>query len=141
VAFHVLETQTKASMPPRATISYMRRQWKESKRPRARDEVLPALLITVPTVLITSKAKTFQLLIGNGDHAGKLRLRGLGKGAGIEPHELKHCLRFNFGYVPSFAKDGEDEIFGAQRCKVTKISEDEYEIDTPFLGPAMGMAT
>lgn len=126
--FDLLATVTKMNAPPQATLSYV----PFSRKGKHKDDAKPRLCITVPTSVVTSKAKSFVLMIGSGEHAGKLRLVGLVTkeqqqhlSDGIKPTELAHALRFNFGYVPRL----NDEIFDGERRSIIKINDDTYEIE------------
>lgn len=128
--FEDLDTITRHNQPPTATISYVVAQ----RNGKAKADKKPKLTISIPTTICgTSKAKTFKLQIGTGAHAGKLRIVGVpdkAKGAaadGVEPSQHAHFFRWNFGFVP---KLGEDQFEGEKR-PVTKISDDEFEVDVP----------
>lgn len=126
--FEDLDTITRHNQPPQATISYAVAERKGKSKASAR----PKLTIAIPTTLCgTSKAKTFKLQIGTGNHAGKLRIVGVpekkNSAAGVEPSQHAHFFRWNFGFVP---KLGEDQFEGEKR-PVIKISDDEFEIDVP----------
>jgi len=131
VAFETLEIAQKE--PPTAKISYLRgggaRSPKPGKPAKNLDGVKPKLKISIPTTICgTAKAKIFELQLGSGNDAGKIRISGCksGNAKGIEPAELKHAFTFNFGYVPKLG----DDIFEDRR-PVRKITEDVYEIDVP----------
>lgn len=123
--FDKLETITKNNMQPTARVTYLRgiRNGVEKKG------VKPKLVISVPSVICgTAKAKTFELSLGTGDDAGKIRISGCkSEMTGIAPTELKHAFVFRFGFVPRLGND----IFDGGRCAVRKISDDEFEIDFP----------
>jgi hypothetical protein len=138
--FEELETITKANAPPEATVTYDFAQKKGTVR---KADKKPRLTISIPTTVCgIAKSKAFKLLLGSGEDAGKLLIRGElfyrtakeaqdGKkpvpGA-VAPSEHAHFLRFNFGFVP---KLGEEETFEAQRCPVRKVSDEEFEITVP----------
>lgn len=110
-------------------MSYMRKGHADSK---SRDDRKPSLTITVPTTLCgMSKSETFVLMIGSGDTAGKLRikgevaLKGDKKPMGVKPAQMKHAFRWNFGYVLRLG----DDHFDGERCLVRKISDEEFELD------------
>jgi len=95
-----------------------------------RDKVKPRLAITLPTVVCIAKSERFVFLLGTGPDKGKVRIRGVGKDKkGVKPHEFKSHLILRFGYVPKLG----DEIFDGERCALRRISDEEYEIDAPFL--------
>lgn len=127
--FETLETITKANMPPRAKISYMPPQGRGKSGGKTRDDAKPQLIVSIPTTICgTAKSKTFVLLLGSGDEAGKIRIKGAKSQAeGIEPKELMHAFVFRFGYVP---KLGDDHFDGEHR-PVRRINENEFEIDVP----------
>lgn len=129
--FDELETVTRKNAPPMATLSY---DFATEKTKRSGGK--PRLTISIPTTLCgTSKSKTFRLLIGTGEDAGKLRVQGSEaikgkavKSDGIEPSQHAHFFRWNFGFV---TKLGEEETFEGEKRPVRKISDDEFEIDVP----------
>lgn len=130
--FETVETFTKAKMPPSAKISYMRPTGRGANGGKAKADAKPQLKITVPTTIAgVSKAETFILLVGTGEDAGKIRIRGLAPGqqndAAVKPAELKHALVFRFGYVPRLG----DDIFDGESRPVKKIGDDEFEITVP----------
>jgi hypothetical protein len=129
--FEDLEIITPKNQPPQATISYV---ITSRKKGAAVGDRKPKLTISIPTTLCgTSKAKSFKLQIGTGSHLGKLRIVGMSDkpkapaAVGVEPSEHAHFFRWNFGFVPRL---GEDTFEGEKR-PVTKISDDEFEIDVP----------
>ena len=98
------------------------------KKAKLKDDPKPQLIVSIPTTVCgTAKAKTFQLLLGSGADAGKLRIKGSKTKEGIEPKELAHTFIWRFGYVP---KLGDDHFDGEHR-PVKKISDDEFEIEIP----------
>ena len=125
MSFAPLETYTKRNAPPTAKITYLRGCRGEKPKPDAK----PQLFISLPsTICGAAKAKTFALLIGSGEDAGKLRIRGCNsEDDGVAPTELKRAFVFRFGYVPKLG----DEIFDGGRQPARKISDDEFEIDFP----------
>ena len=144
--FDSVETHTKENMPPTALISYMKpkaRGSKNGKPAASQGDRRPSLTISIPTTICgVSKSERFELQIGTGADAGKLRIVGngrrapdgpeavvmeLGREKGVKPHELANCFKFNFGYVPRLG----DEIFDGERRPVKKISDDIFEIAIP----------
>lgn len=132
MSFEVLETITKMNAPPVATLSYLRGAHK-NKVPKA--DIKPSLRITVPTTIVgVSKSKSWFLLMGSGDHEGKLRLVGdlepslPHKNGGAKVIEMKHAFRWTFGYLPRFG----EEIFDAARWPVVRINDEIYEITMPI---------
>jgi hypothetical protein len=124
MGFETLETVTRGKEPPTAKVTYLRGI--NRKTGTAKEGAKPTLKISIPTTICgLAKAKIFQILIGKGGDAGKLRISGCKSGVeGIKPSEFKHALTFNFGYVPSLGDDVFDE-----RCPVRKITDDVFEID------------
>jgi hypothetical protein len=124
--FDDVDTITRDNKRPMATISYsvMRREGSP-----ARNDRMPSLKIAIPTTICgTSKAKTFKMQIGSGEHYGKLRIVGVAADAsGVEPSQHAHFFRWNFGFVPRL---GEDKFSGEKR-PVRKIDDDTFEIDVP----------
>ena len=134
--FEIAETESKDNMPPTALLSYMRPKGRGKAVVKGgadydRTKVKPKLIISVPTVLVIAKSPRFVLLIGTGAEAGKLRLRGVKDGTknSVKPTEFKAHLLLRFGYVPKLG----DDIFDGERCPLKRISDEEYEIDAPFL--------
>ena len=125
--FEIVETETKDNMPPTATLSYMRSPRASAKG--GADAKKPKLIVTLPTVICIAKSERFVLLFGTGADAGKIRIRGVKDKKGVKPREFKAHLMFRFGFVPKLGED----IFDGERCKLTRISDEEYEIDAPFL--------
>lgn len=129
--FEELETITKANAPPTAVISYMPGGHSDSHKKNT--DRKPTLRITIPTTICgVSKSETFTLLVGTGEQAGKLRIKGIAKSAretrfGCKPGQMKHAFRFNFGYVPKLG----DDHFDGERRPVRRISDEEFEIDVP----------
>lgn len=122
--FEKLEFDSTATKATMATVSYMptagrgRNVGIAGKRPR--------LIIFVPkTICGTTKASTFALQLGSGNHAGKLRIVGGHDDKDVKPAELKYALRFNFGFIPRLGND----MFGAERLPLRKVSDDVFEID------------
>lgn len=134
MSFEIAETETKDNMPPTALLSYMRPK-RTAKNPAKagdydRSKVKPKLIITVPTSLFIAKSLRFQLLFGTGADAGKLRLKGVKDGKhSVKPTEFKAHLLLRFGHVPKLG----DEIFDGERCPLKRLSDEEYEIEAPFL--------
>ena len=131
MTFEVLETFTKANMPPKAKLSYMRAASRAKSGGKRSDDAKPQMIVSIPTTICgTAKAKKFQLLLGTGANAGKIRIKGSSKD-GIEPKELMHS--FVFGFVPRLG----DDIFDSEHHPVKKISDDEFEIEVPasWFGP------
>ncbi len=126
--FENVETITKQNMPPTAKISYMPPA-PRGKNTRRNEDAKPQLVISIPTTICgTAKSKTFQLLVGSGADAGKIRIKGSKtKDVGVEPKELMHAFIFRFGYVPKLG----DDHFDGERRPVRKIGDDEFEIDVP----------
>lgn len=128
--FEVLEMLTKETMPPMASLSYMRPQGRKSAQGGAYDrtKIKPRLLITLPTAIVIAKSPRFQVLFGTGADAGKLRVKGV-KTGGVKPSEFKTHLILRCGYAPRLG----DDIFDKETCAIRRLSEEEYEIDCPFL--------
>lgn len=124
MGFETLETIVRGKEPPTAKVSYLRGVDRKTGSPKPGAK--PVLKISIPTTICgQSKAKLFQIQVGTGGDAGKLRISASKCGtAGVKPHEFKHALTFNFGYVPKLGDDAFDE-----RCPVRKISEDIFEVD------------
>lgn len=131
MSFEIVETETKDNMPPTATLSYMRPKPRGKAAGGAYDrtKVKPKFVVSLPTVVCIAKSERFLLLIGTGADAGKIRIRGTKDKKGVKPGEFKNHLLFRFGYVPKLG----DDIFDSERCPLTRISDEEYEIDAPFL--------
>lgn len=126
--FEELVTERKDNMAPTALISYMRGTHKDAKNGTPKPGVRPKLVITVPTTICgTAKAKTFKLLLGNGDDAGKLRIMGVPDDSGVKPAEMRSSFRFNFGYLPRLG----DDVFDGGRRPIIKISDEDFEITVP----------
>ena len=125
--FEDIDTFTRHNQPPQATVSYS----VYAREGKARDpDKKPDLKISIPTTICdTSKAKTFKLQLGKGEHLGKLRIVGIKDKAasGIEPSQHAHFFRWNFGFVPRLG----EETFEGEKRPLTKISDDEFEIDVP----------
>lgn len=129
--FDDLDTITRHNQPPTATITYAVAQ----RNGKSKADKKPKLTIAIPTTICgTSKSKTFKLQVGTGDHTGKLRIVGIPEktksppaSPGVEPSQHAHFFRWNFGYVPRL---GEDQFEGERR-PVTKISDEEFEIEVP----------
>jgi hypothetical protein len=128
VPFEEVETITRHNAPPQAKLSYMKTGHKDSA---GRELKKPTLMITLPTTICgISKSETFRLLIGTGEDAGKVLLRGdlMGHGkGGVKPTQHAHHFKFNFGYVPKLG----DDIFDGEHRPVKKISDEEFEIEVP----------
>jgi hypothetical protein len=131
--FDVIETETKDNMPPTALVSYMPYKGRTGKANGA-DKRRPRLTITLPTVVCIAKSDRFVLLLGSGADKGKMRVKGTKDKKGVKPTEFKSFLVLRFGYVPKFG----DDIFDGERCRISKINDEEYEIVTPFLGDVDG---
>jgi hypothetical protein len=126
--FETLETITKANMPPRAKITYLRGVVKRGKDAgKHKDDAKPQLMVTIPTTICgTAKAKFFALLLGSGNDKGKIRIKGVkSEKEGVTPKELKNAFVFRFGYVPKLG----DDIFDGGHRLVRKIGDDEFEIE------------
>jgi len=126
--FEILDTETKDNMPPTATLSYMR-STRVGKNGGGAGKGKPKLIVTLPTIICIAKSERFVLLLGSGEDAGKLRIKGTKDKRGVKPSNFKAHLMFRFGFVPKLGED----IFDGERCKLTRISDEEYEIDAPFL--------
>lgn len=128
MSFENLETITKANMPPRAKLSYMRSTGRGKNGGKHKDDAKPQLIVSIPTTICgTAKAKSFVLLLGTGADKGKIRIKGAKAKEGTEPKELMHTFVFRFGYVPKLG----DDIFDGEHRPIRKISDDEFEIDVP----------
>jgi hypothetical protein len=126
--FSVLETHSRHNQPATATVSYSHATEKSQRRGGK-----PRLTISIPTTICgTTKADAFELLIGDGEDQGKIRISGLAKKSdakgGIEPSQHAHFFRWNFGFVPRL---GEEDTFEGEKRPVKKISDDIFEIDVP----------
>ncbi len=126
--FETLQTITKDNQPPTAKLSYLRP--KDRKTGQSKRDSKPNLKITIAsTVCGTSKSELYELLLGTGADAGKIRVKGIDtkrspkKGHGVKVKQLMHAFVWDFGYVPKLGED----IF-EDRCEVTKIGDEEYEI-------------
>lgn len=128
MTFEIAETETKDNMPPTACLTYMRTKRKGGGA-FDRDKVKPRLSVTLPTVVCIAKSERFLLLLGTDADAGKIRIRGTKEKKGIKPSEFKKHLILRFGHVPKLG----DAIFDGMRCPVRRVSDEEYEIDAPFL--------
>ena len=129
--FEEAEIITKNNAPPTAKITYQRGGHADTPQAKL-DEKKPKLHVTIPTTVIgVCKRKHFALLIGTGDDAGKLLVRGIEDKKvtkdHVAPSEHAHFLKFNFGFV---VKLGETEFDGGQR-PVTRIDDDNFPIDVP----------
>lgn len=125
--FEEAETISSSHKTPMATLSYMRPKSRKTGQNKVGSK--PQLHITIPTVLCgTSKSDRWVIMIGSKENKGKLRVQGVPKSdkseKGIEPTQLKHCFRWNFGYVPKLGED----IFDGGHCPIKKISDEVYEI-------------
>jgi hypothetical protein len=130
--FEIVETETKDNMPPSALVSYMRPVRKGKAADGDRSKVKPRLTITLPTVVCIAKSERFLLLLGSGEHAGKIRVKGTRDKKGVKPTQFKSFLVLRFGHVPKLGF----EIFDGERCKIVRIADEEYEIEAPFLAEA-----
>jgi len=126
--FEILDTETKDNMPPTATLSYMR-STRVGKNGGGAGKGKPRLIVTLPTVICIAKSERFVLLLGSGEDAGKLRIKGTKEKRGVKPGEFKSHLMFRFGFVPKLGED----IFDGERCKFMLMQNAAYEIDAPFL--------
>lgn len=134
--FEIVETETKDTMPPTACLTYMRPKPRGGK-PMDREKVKPKLIVTLPTVICgVAKSERFVLLMGTGADAGKVRIKGVKKDTkgGIKPTEFKAHMMLRFGHVPKIGK----AIFDQMHCPVKRITDEEFEIDAPFLVEASG---
>ena len=130
--FDLLETQTKATMPPMASLSYMRGR-KASHDDSGDDEgtpkIRPKLIVTLPTTVCITQAERFAIFIGTGEDRGKIRICGLKKGVpgGVIGTTFKQHVMLRFGFVPKFG----NESFATVKCPITRIDNDTYEIEVP----------
>ncbi|QDM26981.1 hypothetical protein FNL56_13325 [Tardiphaga sp. vice304] len=128
--FEEAEIHTRENAPPMATLAYT------SKPGKKGNERNPSLSITLPTAICgQGKAERFVLLIGSGDMAGKIRIKGVAGSTkvaskdakGVKPAQMKWSFRFNFGFVPRL---GTDKI-ASDQLPLRKVGDDEFEIDVP----------
>lgn len=120
--FETLETVTKENRPLMACISYCRHGKKKIGKPR--------LTIVLPSVIAgLSKKKRFVFQVGTGADAGMGQIAACGDKdkRGVEPTNLKHSLRFSFGYVPAFG----DDAAAAEHVPVRKVDDDHFLITLP----------
>jgi hypothetical protein len=125
MSFAPLVTVTKVNKPPHASLSYRPFRRKDM---RQKDSDLPRLLVHVPTSVVVSDAKYFQLLVGSKENAGKMRLIGLNNKDAVgvaKASTLKYVVRLNFGYVPTLGT----EIFDDYEAPIVKVDVDTYELD------------
>lgn len=97
-----------------------------------REKVKPKLIVTLPTVVCgVAKSERFLFLLGTGADAGKIRIKGAKKDdkKAVKPSEFKSHLMLRFGHVPKLG----NAIFDGMHCPVKRISDEEYEIEAPFL--------
>lgn len=92
----------------------------------------PQLYISIPTAVCgVCKAKKFALLIGTGEDAGKVRVRGIEAGKEqrhhIPPTEHQHFLKFNFGYVPKLGMTA----FDGGHVPVKRLDDNNFELTVP----------
>lgn len=92
----------------------------------------PQLHISIPTTICgVCKKKRFALLIGTGEDAGKVIVRGIpddkAKTHHIPPTEHQHFLKFNFGFVPKLGK----RTFDGGHVPVRRIDDDNFELTVP----------
>lgn len=92
----------------------------------------PQLHISIPTAVCgVCKAKKFALLIGTGEDAGKVIVRGvadeLAKPHHIPPSEHQHFLKFNFGFVPRLGM----KPFDGDRVPVRRVDDNNFELTVP----------
>lgn len=126
--FEVLETVSSTKRRVAASISYMRPNRKKKGQrfePDGEDpKRLPALIVTLTTATFISKAARFQVLIGTGADADKLRIQACPDDRGVAPVEFtSHCI-FRFGHVPAMGEDAFDKI----DCALTRVSDDVYDV-------------
>lgn len=124
--FEVMETETKDSARPLASLSYMRHVRKGREMDRSKYK--PKLIVTLPTVVCISKKERFEIMVGTGEDQGKVRIAGTAdKKRGVKASDFKNYIILRFGYVPALG----DEIFDGVKVAVEKISEDVYELNVP----------
>lgn len=124
--FETVETIKNTAKATGAKITYLRKSSPTGKRPNP--DKKPRLSISIPnTVCGAVKAKAFTLLFGTGKDLGRIRIKGVKAGDGIEPTLLMHATVFRFGYVPKLG----DDIFDGGHRPVRKVGDDEFEIEVP----------
>lgn len=124
--FEELETIRRDNLPPMASLSYLRKVRKDKEFDRGK--IKPQLTISVPSVIFISKKERFQLLLGTGQDANKLRIRATAdQKKGTKLSEFKTYFILRFGYVPKLG----DEIFDNIRCDIKRINDDEYDVIVP----------
>lgn len=124
MSFEDVETITRHNKPPEASISYMR----PARKGVTKNGAKPQLTVTIPTTVCgTAKSELFKLMVGTGENAGKIRIKGTKEKTGIKPAEHAHYFTFRFGHVPRLGED----IFDGEHRPVRKVGEDEFEIDVP----------
>lgn len=91
MGFEILESITPQQIKAKPTATLRHMPFRRKDQP-VKDGAKPRLILTVPTSVVISNAKTFQFLIGDGKDSGKTRLVGLtAKDAnGTKPH--KGCV-------------------------------------------------
>lgn len=128
--FEELEVVFKYAGPPRAKLSYMRNARKgkggEVNREKLKGKT-PQLIVSLPTVVFLSKAKTFKLLLGSGNERNILRVKA-GEGKNVaQAKDFKNHVILRFGYVPRFG----DDIFDQMECNIERVDNDTYDIVLP----------
>jgi hypothetical protein len=125
--FEELETETKANMPPMASLSYLTGKRKDSKN---KGIMKPKLIVSLPTSIVISKCEKFVIQIGTGQDFGKLRIVGLQKGVpgkGVSPTDFKAHIMLRFGHVPCFG----DEIWDGVQVPIVRVDDDIYDLTVP----------
>jgi hypothetical protein len=123
MAFDTLETISRDSHAPMASISY--------DRPKRGADKIPRLIVSVPTVLAgLCKRDWFRFEIGTGQDAGRARVSGIAKGvpgSSAPGTMMKNALVIRFGRVPALGEDAAAK----ELCPVRKVDDNTWEIDLP----------
>jgi hypothetical protein len=127
--FDEAETFTKHNAEPMARWVY--EIGGHAGKPKKAD-AKPKLYISIPTAICgVCKMPKFALLIGTGEDAGKVIVRGIAeehaKKHHIPPSEHSNFLKFNFGFVPQLGK----RSFDGDHVPVKRLDDNNFELTVP----------
>lgn len=109
--------------PKRGSISYKRNHRK------THGPANPHLVIGIPKDVINgvvSAGDCFELQLGDGDDAGKVRLLRVERG-GVAAHILRGSVTLHFGYVPRLGNDAAAK----EEIEVRSLGKGAFEFDAP----------